>query len=39
MKCDRCGKRKHVERHEIDGYTGHLCDECREKWAQLQNND
>jgi ssDNA-binding Zn-finger/Zn-ribbon topoisomerase 1 len=35
MRCERCGADTHVERHMIDGYSGHLCAECREEWNRL----
>lgn len=39
MKCERCGAHTNVERHEVDDYTGYLCEECREIWDQLQQRN
>jgi len=36
MKCDRCGADASVERYDVDGFTGHLCDDCVEVWDQIQ---
>lgn len=36
MKCDRCGADTSVERYDVDGFTGWLCDECVEVWNQTQ---
>lgn len=35
MKCERCGGTTDVQRHEVDGFTGHLCAECRAVWDRL----
>jgi len=36
MKCERCGADTHVERYDVDEFTGHLCDDCVETWEQIQ---
>lgn len=36
MKCERCGDDTHVQRYDIDGFTGHLCDECTAAWDAIQ---
>jgi len=38
MKCERCGADTQVERHEIDGFTGFLCQSCLEAWSALKNS-
>lgn len=35
MKCERCGEDTHVEEYDIDGFSGYLCDECREVWDEI----
>jgi hypothetical protein len=35
MKCERCGEDKSVERYDVDGFTGLLCDDCVEVWDEL----
>jgi hypothetical protein len=35
MRCDRCGEDTRLERHEIDGFTGNLCEKCLEKWEDI----
>jgi hypothetical protein len=39
MECERCGKDTETERYDIDGFTGHLCDDCREAWDALQSEE
>lgn len=36
MKCERCGADTSVERHDVDGFTGYLCADCREVWDGLR---
>lgn len=36
MKCERCGDDTQVSRYDVDGFTGYLCDECRETWDRIQ---
>lgn len=36
MRCGRCGEDIPVRRYDVDGFTGHLCGECREAWEALQ---
>lgn len=38
MKCERCGLDTHVEKHEVDGYEGYLCEACRQRWVSLSNH-
>lgn len=35
MRCERCGTDGHVERHQVDEFTGLLCEDCREAWEQF----
>ena len=37
MRCDRCGSDTHTERYDVDGFTGQLCEECREQWDEIQD--
>jgi len=37
MKCERCGADTYVERHEVDGFTGYLCDSCRDAWDEISS--
>lgn len=36
MKCERCGEDTHVERHDVNGFTGYLCEDCLDEWEYLQ---
>lgn len=36
MNCERCGEDTRVEKHDVDGFTGYLCEECRQVWDELQ---
>ncbi len=36
MMCERCGEDTLTQRYDIDGFTGHLCTECVEKWNAIQ---
>ncbi len=35
MRCNRCGEDTWLERHEVDGFTGRLCEKCVEKWDEI----
>lgn len=35
MKCERCGASTQVDQYDVDGFTGYLCDECRDVWDEL----
>ena len=35
MKCERCGEDTRTEKYDVDGFTGHLCADCREEWEQI----
>lgn len=35
MKCNRCGADTSVEKYDIDGFIGYLCDDCREVWDEM----
>lgn len=35
MRCERCHADTRVERHAVDGFTGHLCADCRDTWERL----
>lgn len=35
MKCERCREDTVVDRYDVDGFTGYLCEECREQWERL----
>lgn len=37
MKCERCGKDTSVDRYDVDGFVGYLCEECVEAWDGIQN--
>jgi hypothetical protein len=37
MKCDRCGADASVGRHDVDGFTGLLCEDCVETWDRIQS--
>ncbi len=37
MNCERCGDDTDVERYDVDGFTGYLCDRCGEQWVRLQH--
>ncbi len=37
MKCERCGEDTSVERYDVDGFTGYLCDGCQDKWEMIQS--
>lgn len=39
MKCERCGTDTHVEQYDVDGFTGYLCDECREAWNEIHPDE
>ncbi len=39
MKCERCDSDTRVERYDVDGFTGYLCDECRDKWDKIQASE
>lgn len=34
MKCERCGKDTSVEKHNVDGFTGYLCEDCQQIWEE-----
>lgn len=36
MECERCGEDTDVHRHDVDGFTGYLCEECEEEWDAIQ---
>lgn len=36
MKCDRCGADTSVEQYDVDGFPGHLCDDCVGVWDRIQ---
>ena len=36
MDCERCGANTDVKKHDVDGFTGYLCEECRQTWVKLQ---
>lgn len=38
MKCERCGADRAVKHHDIDGFTGKLCDDCLEVWEQIDSD-
>ena len=35
MKCERCGANTQVQRYDVDGFTGYLCEECTAAWDDL----
>lgn len=35
MRCQRCGDDTRVDRHEVDGFRGYLCQNCHEAWDRL----
>lgn len=35
MECERCEADTAVERYEVDGFSGYLCDDCADVWDQL----
>jgi len=35
MKCERCGDDTRVLRHDVDGFTGYLCEACESKWGRM----
>jgi len=39
MECERCGDTTNVERYDIDGFTGYLCDGCRDVWDEIRNGN
>lgn len=39
MRCGRCQKNKQTERYDVDGFTGYLCDECRDEWEEIQQEE
>ena len=38
MRCERCGADTHVEKYDVDGFTGYLCSECCEAWDRIQTD-
>lgn len=36
MKCERCGADTHVERYDVDDFTGYLCEACVDAWDATQ---
>jgi transposase-like protein len=36
MRCERCGEDTEVQRYDVDGFTGYLCDDCRKAWDKIQ---
>lgn len=36
MNCERCGEDTRVQRYDVDGFAGYLCEECVEKWDTTQ---
>jgi hypothetical protein len=38
MECERCGETSNVERYDIDGFTGYLCDDCQDVWDEIRND-
>ncbi|MFW6002977.1 MAG: hypothetical protein ACOCPT_00965 [Halanaeroarchaeum sp.] len=39
MKCERCGAETSVEKHDVDGFTGYLCEDCRTVWADIRSDE
>lgn len=37
MKCERCGRDTSVDRYDVDGFAGFLCEDCVEAWDRIQN--
>jgi len=37
MQCGRCGKDTEVTHHDIDGFSGYLCEDCEAAWKLLQD--
>ncbi|MFB6305129.1 MAG: hypothetical protein ABEH47_08175 [Haloferacaceae archaeon] len=35
MNCERCLSRRAAGKYAVDGYSGFLCDRCREEWERL----
>jgi hypothetical protein len=35
MRCERCEEETVVDRFDVDGFTGSLCEECQEQWDTL----
>lgn len=35
MRCHRCGEDTRLEPHEVDGFTGDLCETCLEIWEEI----
>lgn len=38
MRCERCGENTSVEKYDVDGFTGWLCEACVEAWEQIQSD-
>lgn len=36
MICERCRADTRLDRYDVDGFTGYLCDDCREAWARIR---
>lgn len=39
MRCERCGSATVVERHDVDGFTGYLCEECEQVWDEIRTEE
>ncbi|MGM0398961.1 MAG: hypothetical protein ACQEQY_08205 [Halobacteriota archaeon] len=39
MKCERCGSTTSVEKHDVDGFTGYLCEDCAAVWDAIRTNE
>lgn len=37
MRCERCNEDTSVERHDVDEFSGYLCEECIAVWEQNEN--
>jgi len=37
MRCERCGANTRTTPYEVDGFTGRLCNDCREAWDRLRS--
>jgi len=35
MNCERCGEDTTVDKYEVDGFTGYLCEECADTWDEI----
>lgn len=39
MKCERCGNATLVDKHDVDGFTGYLCEDCAKVWAEIRTEE